>query len=172
MIEESIYQNDNFTSVGISFGNLTFYLLLILPHEGMSVDEADNLLTYQEIQNMRSHPFRHDIYISLPSFKIEGRHDLSSIIAMSGLSLSDSFNTSKMFESEINGGIHSSQATSFEINEAGVKSAAVSDADLILASDMPSPGEPYNLIFNRPFYFFINEFSTQTCLLSGRVVDL
>ncbi|MCM1139590.1 MAG: hypothetical protein NC453_13550, partial [Muribaculum sp.] len=59
---------------------------------------------------------------------------------------------------------------SFGIDEAGVEAAAATE---ITGWSSAMPGaEPTFRMVDQPFYFFITEYSTGACLLSGRIADL
>ncbi|MEZ3551557.1 MAG: hypothetical protein K1W02_12690 [Muribaculaceae bacterium] len=65
------------------------------------------------------------------------------------------------------------QAASFSIDETGAEAAAVSSGELIDTSPGSiDPNHLYTVKVDRPFFFFINEFSSGACVLSGRISDL
>lgn len=166
-----ITMTENFTGCAISFGNEQFNLFLILPNENLTLQEADKLLTLEELNTLRHNSYPCMLTVSLPKFKIENYFSINEILKAGGITILDMENILPMFNPEIAGVITSNQSTAFELDETGVKAAAVTDGDISLES--PSfPDEKIELTFNRPFYFFITEYSTQACLLSGRITDL
>ena len=62
--------------------------------------------------------------------------------------------------------------TYFEVNENGAEAAAVTALGYIEADSDSAPTPIKEVVFDRPFYFFITEVSTGACVLSGRIADL
>ncbi|MDE6009419.1 MAG: hypothetical protein K2G90_09455 [Muribaculaceae bacterium] len=172
-VEDSgeVSMTDNFTACGISFGNGQFNLFLIVPNEGMSLLDAERLLTGEEINALRKASYPCRLTISLPKFKVEGYVSVNDILKNGGIDVLDNINVLRMFEPEIAGVTTSNQSASFEVDERGVKVAAATDGDISFIAP-PLPDDKFELTFNRPFYFFITEYSTQACILSGRITDL
>lgn len=166
-----VSMTDNFTACGISLGNGQFNLFLILPNEGLSLQEADRLLTVEEFAALRKVSYPCRLTISLPKFKVESYVSVNDILKKGGIDVLDDVNVIRMFDPEISGVINSNQSSAFEVDETGVKVAAATNGDIAFTAP-PLPDDKFELTFNRPFYFFITEYSTQACLLSGRIADL
>lgn len=159
----------DFIAVKIPFGNGAFSITLVLPAEDLSTSEANQLLTADMLRSMENGMKwkKFDLYI--PKFKLENKRDLTEVLSEYGkIDLVNSKLT--LFNEAVRD--HSTmfhQGCSFEINEKGVEAAVVSQTIDSLGAAIT---EPDIVTFDRPFYFFINEYSTGACLLSGRIADL
>lgn len=167
-IDGAIRQNDNFTATWINLGNKQFNLLLILPKEKTNVHQPVTSKDWAELTS-RSYPCR--LTVELPKFKIENNLSLNDIMKIGGLTVFDTPAPLSMFDPAVGAVIKASQSAVFEVEEKGVKAAAVSVGEVDLIAP-PLPDEDYELKFDRPFYFFIIEYSTQACIMSGYITDL
>ena len=77
-----------------------------------------------------------------------------------------------MFSPTAEGGLIMKQNTSFEIDEKGATAAVVSVGEMTNSALPIDPNKEYTMVFDRPFYFFLRETSTGTCLLSGLIADI
>ncbi|MDE5976814.1 MAG: hypothetical protein K2G69_09715 [Muribaculaceae bacterium] len=164
----SISYNDNFTATWINLGNKQFNLFLVLPNEKTPHHTP---LTTQDWAELTSRSYPCKLTVELPKFKIENKLSLNDILRIGGLNVLDTPSSLQMFNPAVNAVIRASQSAVFEVEEEGVKAAAISVGEVDLIAP-PLPDEDYEIKFNRPFYFFITEYSTQACILSGYITDL
>jgi serine protease inhibitor len=62
------------------------------------------------------------------------------------------------------------QKSYVEVDEEGTEAAAVTEVGVAGAA-APPPGEPFEMIVNRPFFFLIRDAGTQAVLFMGAIVD-
>lgn len=152
--------------VTVPFGNAAFQLEVMLPREGReaavpTAEEASALADKSECRSLA---------ISMPKYRIESRYSISDMLTATGNSKLIS-PVITMFEGEgISASMRYEQATSFTIDESGVEVTAISDADMIMFGGGETA--PIEVKVDRPFWFFIREFSTGACILSGRIANL
>ena len=161
-------QTEKFETCEIYFGNNAFSLQLILPTESYMNSVEFPLLTSSDMQELSSKQEFQGCSVVLPKFKLSSKSDLNTILDTANLhGLNESINLT-MFNPIIKNQIELNQITSFSINEKGAEAATVSSGVIGDTAYVPN----YSLTFDRPFYFFIREFSTGACLLSGFIADL
>lgn len=168
----SCIADGRFEGCTIPFGNSAFSLNIILPKEGLSIAEATEILTPDEIDRLFRDTQDVHLTVYLPKFKLETGYNLTQILSATGM-----FTNIKpvMFENYIatSGDLHliMRQGCSFQIDETGAKLAAVTEGELSTSSNT-FLGENYTLTLDRPFFFFLKENGTGACLLSGLIADL
>lgn len=161
----------NFESISLPFGNSSFSIRFVLPTENVSMNEANSLLTVDELDKL-NHGNIYSISISIPKFKLSTRINLNGVFNYSRISsIINANQLFTMFDPIVTGFLDLNQGSSIELNEKGAEVAATTSAGDILSAPM-FKDVAFNL--NRPFYFFIMENATGTkaCLLSGRITDL
>lgn len=162
--------DDSFEIFYLPFGNRSFSFIGIVPREGISVNEAIQLLTPGAIQDLQDNAVECDLAVDMPRFKAGNELSLDDIFKAGGLDGIFSGLDVTMFEKETSGAIRFKQAANLEIDETGAKLAAVTSGELDLLA--PIAGSKQYVRLDRPFFFFIRENSTGACLLSGRIADL
>lgn len=164
--------DDKFELFHLIFGNSAFSMTVVLPNENISLSEANEIFTAQEFFKLKEEASLCNLDVYLPKFKIDTKLNLDDVLGsgrLSGLLGELSFN---MFEPTQTGIIKFNQAASLDIDETGAKSAAVSSGEIIFTSPGIIHRDEYTIKVDRPFYFFIQEGTTGTCILSGRISDL
>ncbi len=160
--------DDNFEMFSIPLGNSAFSMQIILPRGIIPIEDAIDKLTEDGLDKLnRTHDYV--LEVRIPKFKTENKYTLDEMLSATGLSSLFS-PTFTMFENKVPGAVIFKQATSFGIDEEGAEIAAISSGELI-TTDLPARGT-YEITLDRPFFFFINEYSTGACLLSGLIADL
>lgn len=163
-----VAHNNEFEKFSIPFGNSAFYLEIILPGKDLSVAEACSKLTSENIEALEQFKEPCELTILMPKFKTECRPDISKMLkALYPEMLADS--EFSMFEPNASGILQFKQATAINFDEKGVEAGTVSSADGSLSA--PSY-KPYIVTVDRPFFFFIREYSTEACILSGLIADI
>jgi len=161
--------DDNFDLFFLPFGNGSFSLMVLLPNENLSLEEANSMLTPEMLTRLRDGLVDCNLSVYLPRFKVENKLPLNDIFGLGNLNV-DRPLMFNMFEPKQSGLVNFKQAAVLEIDEAGVKAAAVTGGEIDTAA--PVAGGSYSVKVDRPFYFFLQENSTGACLLSGRIADL
>lgn len=162
----------NFSSCTLSLGNGAFYLNLVLPDDKMSPDKISHLYNKEEAIALSESSQQCSVIVEIPKFKLNGTFDLKQLLEKAGvISMSESILWS-MFSPTAEGGLIMKQNTSFEIDEKGATAAVVSVGEMTNSALPIDPNKEYTMVFDRPFYFFLRETSTGTCLLSGLIADI
>ena len=111
-----------------------------------------------------------DVY--LPKFEVNRALLLNDIFDEGKLPIANKEIMLEMFDPAMSGLMDFYQVTSFRIDEKGVEAAATTVGNDVNLAPEIKPGESYTIKVDRPFYFFIKEFSTGAWVLSGRITDL
>lgn len=162
--------SDHLIAVILPFGNGSYNFMMMVPRN-CDIFEAKKYITAEEIRWMRHNSRMQYGPLKIPKFKISSKTDLSDIVKESGVENFNSLGIT-MFDEELsNRTAILTQGCSFQIDEEGVKSSAVTQASLSVSSNV-NPSNSSGFTVDEPFYFFVTEYSTGVCLLSGRIVDL
>ncbi len=163
-----VAHNNDFEKFSIPFGNSAFNLEIILPGKDLSVAEACSKLTSENIEALDHSKEPCELTILMPKFKTECKFDITKMLeALYPGMLADS--EFDMFEPKASGTLRFKQATAINIDENGVEAGVVSSADGSLSAPYY---KPYTVTVDRPFFFFITEYSTGACILSGLIADI
>jgi len=165
--------DESFEYFSLPLGNSSFNLRVMLPKEGLSLGQASELVTAGRLSQLMKDSEQVKLTLDFPKFKAEGKYCLSNMFDMTQLSPLSSVIKFNMFNPEKDGTIIFQQATSFRVDESGAEAAAVTSAEMIdTAAPVIAPQESVTVKVDRPFFFFIDEFSTGACVLSGRIANL
>lgn len=170
---EATYGSDSdMEAFSLNFGNGTFTFTVVMPNEGISPQEWLPMITPERISSLGKKMYPSTLKLKLPKFKIDGNKlNLKKIFSDAGLTVFDHDIDLKMFTTTEKVWLDIDQKTVFNVDEDGAEGAAVTMAGIVLTGLGPNP-TPIKVNVNRPFLFFINETSTGTCLMSGRIADL
>lgn len=166
------YNADNdFEYFVLPYGNKAFAMHILLPKDTESEASINDLITWERLQRMEKNASSYQLQITMPKFKCESRLNLSDLFSnagvMKGLGGEVGFT---MFDKSKNGILKFNQALSLSVDESGAEAAAIT-----WSGAFESAGEEsaiLKLALDRPFYFFIQEFSTGAIMMSGRISDL
>ncbi len=166
---ESLYSEyDGFEFFSLKFGNGAFSLDIILPPAA----ETSARLDLAKIKQLLGSSYETSVKVYMPRFNISGNGDISGMLESIGRG---GLNVAKliMFTSLRDGVISYRQSASFSVDESGAVAASVTSGT-IMSGAAVSNGHKQKVVVkvDRPFYFFISEFSTRACILSGRVADI
>lgn len=159
-------QTEHFSSVRLPFGNGAFSILIVKSLTG----NPNFAPTTDDIHSLTSKLKPEDDTLEIPKFKLSSKLDITNVIKRNGVDRLGGFDV-KMFNKEVSGYAGKvTQGCSFGIDEEGVEAAA---ATVITGWSGSFIGtQPTIIRIDQPFYFFITEYSTGACLLSGRIADL
>jgi serpin B len=148
---------------------------LILPTEGVDLDELIEDFDGESWQAMMSHRAEAKVTLSMPRFKIESNLDLANVLSAMGMPLAFSSKNADFsamldyiqtfFVSNV------IQKSYISVDEKGAEAAAVTLIALDLAFHRPNP-LIVNMVLDRPFVFAITEQSTGAILFMGKVTTL
>lgn len=164
------FSNGQYTAVELPYGNGQYNLTLVMPDKGhineligkFGKSEWDQLQT--NLQNKST------IKVKLPKFALDYEINLNGTLQAMGMS--KAFTESAEF-----GGISRlqnllvsfvKQNTYLGVDEKGTEAAAVTTIGMVFTS---IPAEPKNIVFNKPFLFFISEKSSNTVQFVGRITN-
>jgi serpin B len=151
-------------------GDLAMYVFLPSPNSSLEqLLSAMNAQTWQETIN---NDFGIDEgTLTLPKFNLT--YDTSLIPALQALGMRTAFTTeanfSKISSERLYIGMVKQQAM-VEVNELGTEAAAVTTVGL-LPTVVPYFPNPFQMVVNRPFLFFIEDQQTATILFSGAIFN-
>lgn len=163
------WKNDMYTAVRIPYGNGSYTMTVMLPNEGISIDEMLKTMENADLTAWRQDAEQCIVDLKLPRFTTEADVTLNNII--SELGAANIFNSnadftniakSNMFVSEM------FQKAKIEVSEEGTKAAAVTAA-IMTMSALPTE-EPKHVTFhaNRPFVYMITEANTNAIFFMGQ----
>lgn len=173
MLDINYSRNDVWEMITLIFGNRAFSISIIKPIKDMSLTEMDKSFGSSSLIDLRSRLHSRDVNLQLPRFEINQKISLDNILEIIGISNRNDLNLT-MFDNPQKGFLSIEQGVSFKIDEDGATAASVSIGDLSAgdSGEETDPLKPVDFIVNRPFYFFVNEYSTDACIMSGRIADL
>ncbi len=168
--EEFMYvSGPEFKAIELPYAGNDLGMLLLLPAEGLSVEELETKLSPEFLDATLAGMHKEEVMLGLPSFKLETEFSLNS--AMKALGLSRAFSEQAEFNRItaekgmfISSAIHKAFV---EVNEEGTEAAAIT----MMEMQCESYQEPPSFIANRPFIFIIRERQTGCILFIGRLAN-
>lgn len=167
MADLETYSNALFQAVKLPYGNGSFYMVVMLPHNPTTMDDlitSINLDNWAEWQN--SFSLTEGFELFLPKFKFEYETDLIPALSQMGMGIAftemaDLTGISDLKPLFINMVKHK---TFVDVNEEGTEAAAVTIVGVGYTSVNPNL-----MMVNRPFLFTICEESTGAIVFIGKV---
>ncbi len=175
-----MYQKEKFavagtekaTLVELPYGQGNYSMVVMLPDEGVSLQEAAAELNpenwAQWMENLSNGTT--EVELSMPRFKYEYKRELNDDLKNLGMGIAfEPFSAD--FSNISDQGLFISfvlHQTFIETNEEGTEAAAATVVGIGFTS-MPLPPQVINI--NRPFLYFIRETTTGTIVFMGQVVD-
>lgn len=158
--------------IELPYGNEAFSMVVVLPNEGVEINNCIQDLTAEKWQNWMGNAANKIVNVELPKFKGEFTYEENLKSALQSMGIKDLFNADKCDLSGIANNLLVSmikQNTFIEVNEEGTEAAAVTGGEMIGSSGK----EPIviDFIANRPFFYAIKEKSTNAILFMGKVTN-
>ena len=158
--------------IELPYGNEAFSMVVVLPNEGVEINNCIQDLTAEKWQNWMGSAANKIVNVELPKFKGEFTYEENLKSALQSMGIKDLFNADKCDLSGIANNLLVSmikQNTFIEVNEEGTEAAAVTGGEMIGSSGK----EPIviDFIANRPFFYAIKEKSTNAILFMGKVTN-
>jgi serpin B len=164
-ISANYFANTQFEVVELPYGNGAFSMVVVLPKNGVSVDDVINSFTPDTWQTLLSSMNTVDkITVKLPRFKTEYKRKLND--DLKALGMTSMFSNANLSEINPDEDLYVSmvlQKTFAEVNEEGTEAAAVT----VIGIETTSVPEPLVFEANRPFLYFIKERNTGAILFGG-----
>ena len=164
----TMYANDQYQLVGLPYGNGQFSMVVLLPRDGVALNDVIGQLDQQQFSDDMSSADTLTMGVYMPKFKIEFKTLLNNMLSEMGMGVafSDKAGFSRFFEGslplQVSRVIH--QAF-LEVDEKGTEATAATIAEVV----MTVAGLPPEIKFNRPFAFFIAEKHSNTILFAGKL---
>ena len=171
-ISSHYYKDDDFDYFKLWFGNRAYSMTIVMPSKDMSVANAADMLTYDNMEKFCQEAVDCKLRVTMPKFKVETNMDVLSLLAGVGLGKLNEGVQLTMFGEEperYSPLIH--QSASFSVDEDGAVVASQTSGE-VLNTAVIIPGGEYEVSLDRPFFFFITERSTDACVLSGCITNL
>lgn len=172
--ETSYYENNQFATISLPYGNGAFYMQLILPHENVSLEAvAKDLQKNLNWETSDLEGVLANVSLELPRFDIDFKIDLNDVLKELGMNAAFDSRADFSAMSEISTYISFvKQKASITVNEEGTEAAAVTViGSYETAAPSPTP-VARDFHVDRPFLFLIKEVSTNAIFFMGEITEL
>lgn len=158
---------DRFELVDLHFKGTTM-MTLVLPREGVELKDLEEALQSINQPDLPTGQETVRLTLGLPKFKIENVTNIDAILKGMGMNLSNTSLDKMGIDGRISNQL--AQKALISIDEEGAKLGAATFT--VLTSDGSQPEEPrkVEMIFDRPFLFFVHNYSTKSIVMAGKVV--
>ncbi|VDN97925.1 unnamed protein product [Rodentolepis nana] len=183
-------KEDDYKVLAKPFKNERFSFVIFLPEKDFEIDEIEDELEDGDFKwhKVTKEKYLRQVQLKLPKFKVEHKFDLKPILQLLGMRSIftpgyANLTGKRIYPHEMSNpcinsaGINNSsalyasdarQVAMMEVDEAGVKAAAVSGLS-IMPMSLPPPATPF--IVNQPFYCAIYDSQLDMPLFIARIVD-
>ncbi|MFN8575477.1 MAG: serpin family protein [Candidatus Sericytochromatia bacterium] len=164
------YKGDNFQSLSLPYGKENISMYVFLPDNDL--EDFYKQLYDSNLTEWFGKFSKKNGTLKLPKFKLEYEKTLNEILGSLGMSTAFTENAdfSAMFTDNTKAAITNVKHKTFvEVNEEGTEAAAVTGVTVGATSVMID--EPYNMVFDKPFFYMIRDNSSGTILFMGEVVE-
>lgn len=165
------YQSDDLQALQIPYAGKDFSMLLVLPAEGISLEELSTRLDAEGFAELNQQLQEMELQVIVPPFKARTKTDLEEVLM--GMGMVEPFNRFADFSGmtgdedlKIDKVIHEAM---IEVGEEGTEAAAAT-AVVIIRKTAIGP-EPTIFNANRPFLFFLKDNEDHSILFTGRVMN-
>ena len=165
----SYLSNNTFEAVTLPYGNRTYNMIVLLPKEGVSIEEMMKQLDAQKIGSLYRDMEKCVVDLKLPKFTTSTEVVLND--AISKLGAPSVFTGAANFKNMSDASVFISkmlQKAKIEVSEEGTKAAAITAG--MVAMTALNPDEPRHVKFhaNRPFVYIITERQTGAIFFIGQ----
>lgn len=165
----SYLSNNTFEAVTLPYGNRTYNMTVLLPKEGVSIEEMMKQLDAQKIGSLYRDMEKCVVDLKLPKFTTSTEVVLND--AISKLGAPSVFTGAANFKNMSDASVFISkmlQKAKIEVSEEGTKAAAITAG--MVAMTALNPDEPRHVKFhaNRPFVYIITERQTGAIFFIGQ----
>lgn len=168
--------NDIWATVRLPYGNGSYSMYVLLPHEGKSIDDVIEALDGDTWETTRNRMYGRKVNLKLPAFETETR--LNLIETMKTLGMKKAFDPEQAEFDEMLANTSGNlflgillQKTKITVNEEGTEAAGVTMGGMLITGFGP-PEEPEIINFHadRPFIYLIQENSSNAIFFIGTKV--
>ncbi|UMZ74273.1 serpin family protein [Natranaerofaba carboxydovora] len=162
-------ENDLFQAVSLPYKDDIFQMTLFLPKEDKSLEELTDNLTKKNWEKWQDGFHTGEGTVKLPRFSYEYEKSLVDVLKNLGMETAfTSANFSKMLESSGDLFIDEVLHKSFiEVDEKGTEAAA---ATKVAVEEVAAP-KPFEIEFNRPFFYVIENTEADSILFMGTLYE-
>lgn len=160
---------DVFTAVGLPYGNGAYNMVVVLPDEGFTLQDAIESLKEETWTDFYRNMVRCDVDLWLPRFETTFSIELNDILSAMGMpSAFDSKNADfKAMSDYVLCLSLVKQDAVIKVDEEGTEAAAVTHGEM-LGTAILQPGESVVFHAERPFFYLITENSTGAIIFAGK----
>ncbi len=156
---------ENYQAARLPFGSNRFAMVCVLPAENSSLkDVCAKAPGVLKAQFSRKH-----VSMALPKFKITPDNQISITEVLQAMGLQNTMLFDAIYTEKTGEVVDIVQSTAFEISEDGVSASSVTINNMASAPELETP---IDMVFNRPFIFFVVENTTGLTLFAGRIEQL
>ena len=155
-----------------------FSFLAILPNEDISLSSYVASMTKEKVADfLAAERSDYDVYTRIPKFTLDYEIDLDDTMKTMGIAIAyDSIRADFSSLAEIPGkNVYigtAKQKTHFELDEKGIKAAAITYIGMKATNSMPTVREKINIYLDRPFLYMLVDDATGLPLFIGRINSL
>lgn len=164
------YKGDNFQALSLPYGKENISMYVFLPDNDL--EDFYKQLYDSNLIDWFGKFSKKNGTLKLPKFKLEYEKNLNEILGSLGMptAFTENADFSAMFTDNTKAAITNVKHKTFvEVNEEGTEAAAVTGVTVGATSVMID--EPYNMVFDKPFFYLIRDNSSGTILFMGEVVE-
>jgi TonB family protein len=156
----------------LPYGNGSYSMYVLLPHEGKTVGDIIQNLSAQQLEQQRTQEMAiHNVEVLMPRFTTESEIELEQVLSSMGMPLAFhplAAQFSKMIKGEELWVSMMMQKAKIEVNEKGTKASAVTIAKGVTKSFTGGNRTSYvEFHATRPFVYYIVDNSTGTIYFMG-----
>jgi len=170
--EHYYLENENFQAVDLPYGKGNFRMTIILPKPGQDLDGFIASLNPQNWALWLKGFAKDSVNLFLPKFKLEYKLKMNDVLTRLGMGIAFSPALADFSRINIEGGMWINKVlhkTFVEVNEEGTEAAAVTVVEITRLS--PGNNNEIYMRINRPFLCVIREYSSDTILFIGKIVE-
>jgi serine protease inhibitor len=169
-------KGEDFQGVALPYGEGRLSLYVLLPDEGVSLDQFAGAITSDRWTDWMSRFQAKPGSVALPKVKLEWGDELSG--AMKSLGMGVAFDPNQADFSNLFTGTQESlfigfilHKTFLDLNEGGTEAAAVTAVEIRAGSAPPAPEERFDLVVDRPYLLAIRDDQTGAILFLGAIYN-
>lgn len=151
--------SEKFEAVNLPYGNRSYTMTVLLPKDGVSIEEMMSTLDAEKIRDIRRNMENCIVDLKLPKFTTSTETTLNNSISKLGASSMFSSSAAN-FKNMSDANVYVSkmlQKAKIEVSEEGTKAAAVTTAMVAMTSLKPDEPRRVNFHANRPFVYVITD---------------
>lgn len=158
-------KNEYFSMGRFDYGNGAFGMTILLPNEGLTLDESLAHLNLTNWDKWNNSWTEARLDVKFPKFEMKAHNELDEVLKVMGIkeAFSSEADFSALSDTPLKVGLFE-QAAFLKVDENGTVTSSISKGEYI---DLLPQSTPFHL--NHPFAFIISEQSTGSILLMGKI---